>query len=338
MRARVALQSDAQRTRGAFDLTGVLALQRLTPNTLRLRTDYGSGMSCAFHKRSGSGCDGTGSAATSRSPMRRHRRGRSAGSSPGASRVSTDSRPTPSDNPPSRPAGFLRNLRRRRPEPGLDRKTPARCPRHPIRQNAGDRQLEQRRRDLGVDRPPDQRGVIVHLTGQLAEEVVEVDDQVLRRIQWISGQLTATTQVAYGRVEGEYPVSLPRSTTSSTWRASASAAPTPPTRSTCKACAVHAIAARPNARSPRCRCCQPAARSGPTSCRSSRTQATSMAPNRVAVQSTTRRQRTRGSVDLSASRGCLPLQRRRPIRSSRLGPTTGYRIRQTIRSRIRDAS
>ena len=60
-------------------------------------------------------------------------------------------------------------------------------------------------------------------------------------------------------------------------------------------------------------------------CRSSRTQATSMAPNRVAVQSTTRRQRTRGSVDLSASRGCLPLQRRRPIRSSRLGPTTGYR-------------
>lgn len=60
-------------------------------------------------------------------------------------------------------------------------------------------------------------------------------------------------------------------------------------------------------------------------CRSSRTQATSMAPNRVTVQSTTRRQRTRGSVDLSASRGCLPVQRRRPIRSSRLGPTTGYR-------------
>ena len=89
---------------------------------------------------------------------------------------------------------------------------------------------------------------------------------------------TATVRAA-NCVTPAAPVSLPRSTTSSMWRASASAAPTPPTRSTCKACAVHAIAARPNARSPRCRCCQPAARSGPTSTTASAGRA---APRRLA--------------------------------------------------------
>ena len=62
---------------------------------------------------------------------------------------------------------------------------------------AGDRQLEQRLRDLRVDCPPDQRRIIACLTRKLAEEVVEVDNQGLQAVVRVfdGGELTAAAQI-----------------------------------------------------------------------------------------------------------------------------------------------